>query len=215
MKRAFTLAEVLITLGVIGVIAAITIPSVIKHYQKQAWTTQLKKSYTILNQAILMYMADQGITTLESLNSDLRDLNVLKKYIKSTDIRKMENYKYTYLNSNVEQSDLDGRDALIMADGTILFKTTSNTYIIDINGNKGPNKYGRDIFQFVFLSSKLYPKGSYELSKLLYELSDKSGVNPNSRNWSSGTSLYNCRTDKESKGAGCSARIIEKGKMDY
>lgn len=215
MKRAFTLAEILITLGVIGVISAITISSVIKYYQKQTWVTQLKKSYTTLNQAILMYMADQGITTLESLNSDLRDLNVLKKYIKTTDIRKMTNYKYTYLNSNDEQSDYDGKDALIMADGSILFKTTTSTYTIDINGIKGPNKIGRDIFQFVFLSSKLYPKGSTELSKLLYEIYDKNNVNINSRNWRNGTQLYNCRTDKDSQGKGCSARIIETGKMDY
>ncbi len=39
----FTLAEVLITLGIIGVIAALTLPNLIANYQKKVWATQLKK----------------------------------------------------------------------------------------------------------------------------------------------------------------------------
>lgn len=42
-KRAFTLAEVLITLGIIGVVAALTLPSVITNYQKKQTVEQLKK----------------------------------------------------------------------------------------------------------------------------------------------------------------------------
>ena len=45
---AFTLAEVLITLGIIGVVAAMTMPSLIVNYQKQQTVTRLKKSYNIL-----------------------------------------------------------------------------------------------------------------------------------------------------------------------
>ena len=43
MKKGFTLAEVLITLGIIGVVAAATIPSLITAYQKRATESQLKK----------------------------------------------------------------------------------------------------------------------------------------------------------------------------
>ena len=42
-RAAFTLAEVLITLGIIGVVAAMTMPSLITNYQKKVWTDQLKK----------------------------------------------------------------------------------------------------------------------------------------------------------------------------
>ena len=44
-QRGFTLAETLITLGIIGVVAAITIPNLITNYQRRAWTAQLQKRH--------------------------------------------------------------------------------------------------------------------------------------------------------------------------
>lgn len=58
MKRAFTLAEVLITLGIIGVVAAITLPSVIANYQKEETVAKLKKTYSVVNQAILQSIVE-------------------------------------------------------------------------------------------------------------------------------------------------------------
>ena len=54
MKKAFTLAEVLITLGIIGVVAAITIPSLITKYHRHIAETKLKRFYSTMNQAIKM-----------------------------------------------------------------------------------------------------------------------------------------------------------------
>lgn len=51
MKKAFTLAEVLITLGIIGVIAAVIIPTLIANYQKKVLETQYKVAVTTLSQA--------------------------------------------------------------------------------------------------------------------------------------------------------------------
>ena len=51
-KIAFTLAEFLITLGIIGVVAALTLPSVIERHQKLETVTKLKKAYSTLSQAI-------------------------------------------------------------------------------------------------------------------------------------------------------------------
>lgn len=59
-KNAFTLAEVLITLGIIGVVAAMTIPSLIADYRKDVTETRLKKFYSIMNQAILQSVNDNG-----------------------------------------------------------------------------------------------------------------------------------------------------------
>ncbi len=59
-KNGFTLAEVLITLGIIGVVAAITMPSLIKHYQQQVVISRLKKFYTNINQAIKMSEVENG-----------------------------------------------------------------------------------------------------------------------------------------------------------
>ena len=59
-KSAFTLAEVLITLGIIGVVAAMTIPVLIQKHNNQVVETRLKKVYTVMNQAILMSEAQNG-----------------------------------------------------------------------------------------------------------------------------------------------------------
>ena len=61
-KGAFTLAEVLITLGIIGVVAALTLPSLIQKYQDQVLENQLKKMYSTISQGIQKAMADDGVT---------------------------------------------------------------------------------------------------------------------------------------------------------
>lgn len=63
-KVAFTLAEVLITLGIIGVVAAITLPILIQKYQKQVWVNQLKKSVSTWDNGFKMMLADAGTDNL-------------------------------------------------------------------------------------------------------------------------------------------------------
>ncbi len=57
-KAAFTLAEVLITLGIIGVVAAMTLPTLIQNYQDKATVSRLKKVYSELSQAYMMAYKD-------------------------------------------------------------------------------------------------------------------------------------------------------------
>ena len=58
--KDFTFAEVLITLGVIGIVAALTLPSVIQNYQKKITVERLKKTYSTLAQAIQMSVKDNN-----------------------------------------------------------------------------------------------------------------------------------------------------------
>ncbi len=58
--QAFTLAEVLITLAIIGVVAALTIPTLVSNYQKTQYVTQLKKFYSTFNNGMKTYMASMG-----------------------------------------------------------------------------------------------------------------------------------------------------------
>lgn len=60
MKNGFTLAEVLITLGIIGVVAAMTLPALIQNNRNSVVETRLKKFYTTFNQAIMLAEADYG-----------------------------------------------------------------------------------------------------------------------------------------------------------
>lgn len=59
-RTAFTLAEVLITLGIIGIVAALTIPALMNNIQDKEFKTKLKKEYSVFNQALLMIKNDYG-----------------------------------------------------------------------------------------------------------------------------------------------------------
>ena len=59
-SAAFTLAEVLITLGIIGVVAAMTMPSLMQHYKRQQATARIKKFVSVINQALISAENDLG-----------------------------------------------------------------------------------------------------------------------------------------------------------
>ena len=59
-RAAFTLAEVLITLGIIGVVAAMTMPTLIMQHQKKVFATRVKQTYSIISNALLSSVADNG-----------------------------------------------------------------------------------------------------------------------------------------------------------
>ena len=59
-RFAFTLSEVLITLGIIGVVAAMTIPVLIGKYQKMVYYTQFRKGAAQLENALKLYALDKG-----------------------------------------------------------------------------------------------------------------------------------------------------------
>lgn len=63
-KQAFTLAEVLITLGIIGIVAAMTLPNLIANYQKKIYVNQLRKTVSIVEQGFHKRMADLEVTDL-------------------------------------------------------------------------------------------------------------------------------------------------------
>lgn len=57
---AFTLAEVLITLGIIGIVAAMTLPTLIKNNQRKETEARLQKAYSTISQAFLSAQAKHG-----------------------------------------------------------------------------------------------------------------------------------------------------------
>ncbi len=59
-KAAFTLAEVLITLGIIGIVAALTMPALIGNYRKKQTVVQLKKIYSAMSQSVQMSQSNYG-----------------------------------------------------------------------------------------------------------------------------------------------------------
>ena len=57
---AFTLAEVLVTLGIIGIVAALTMPSLINNSQNRELQSALNKNYSVISQALDLMKADIG-----------------------------------------------------------------------------------------------------------------------------------------------------------
>lgn len=60
MKKSFTLAEVLITLGILGVVIAMTLPSIVANYKRKVTVNKLKKFYTVMSQATNMAIVENG-----------------------------------------------------------------------------------------------------------------------------------------------------------
>ncbi len=282
MKKytAFTLAEVLITLAIIGVVAALTIPTVITNYQKKMYVTQLKKSYNMFTNGFRTMMAKEGVTKLSDTalwakmpenssvfyQSQLFDESgqnfktEFEKTFKIISLQNSSNYLKNYdskieaLNAKVEDEPPGSiswffissfrSNFVVLADGTTLefslykqpqtascggqkcrslseFRKSRNTsskfweYVgtisIDVNGIKGPNKLGRDYFNF-FISNdgSLVPDNGIEYAiysgknndykkNITYWNSEEGSLDKNN----------NCSTKNKSFGYGCAARIME------
>ena len=105
MKRkrlsGFTLAEVLITLAIIGVVAALSIPAVISNSQQQEFKTGLRKAVSVLNSAITMNMALDGESPYDNANLFgylIKHMSILKTYTR------LPYYTYTMRNKNGSSS---------------------------------------------------------------------------------------------------------------
>ena len=170
-KSGFTLAEVLVTLGIVGVVAAMTLPTVIANYQKQVTESKLKKVYTVLNQAFKLSETQHGeyqhwenaedIGANEYFNKYLHPyMKVLKvcnsyrdcNYKTNTPWKTIKGieYQYEFLGNN-------SRVAFILTDGTLInifvksgssLEHIDNKIFVDLNGGEGVNTFGKDVFIF-------------------------------------------------------------------
>ena len=61
MKKGFTLSEILITLTIVGVVAALTVPAVMKNYRNKMYTAALQKTYNQLSDATIAIMNDEHV----------------------------------------------------------------------------------------------------------------------------------------------------------
>jgi prepilin-type N-terminal cleavage/methylation domain-containing protein len=175
MKKAFTLAEVLITLGIIGVVAALTMPSLIANYKKRETVKRLKKAYSVLNQAMKLSEVENGDYEYWEDSRQLGAQNYLNKYwapyikgIKTCTTYKQCGYKSSqpFIFSNGGHSNLDviltsHRLPIITGDGMMYIigaNTGSalpfNVMAVDINFYKPPNQYGKDLFIFMRVTGK-------------------------------------------------------------
>ncbi len=134
---AFTLAEVLLTMTIIGVVAAMTIPTL--HYQrvKKEYTTKLKNFYSRMDNAILDMETDYG---------SFRDL-------RKPDNGKGYDWYMKYIDPYVGHQYVKDGNKVFYSDGSLLTTFYSGVCLdvdYDVNGLKGPNREGYDMFRFLF-----------------------------------------------------------------
>lgn len=240
----FTLAEVLITLSIIGVVAALTIPTLINNYQKRQYVTQLKKQYSLANQVLQRLAYDNGGTSslaqtgLFGAGKTVELGDIFSSYYKVTKNCKNSTEEvcfppycsfYNGVGAGENVNDYDTIYKFVAADGASIAiasyynncsydiglndasptKNVCADLYIDLNGLKGPNSLGRDVFFFYITSNKspiLYPRGGFE------DNGGKSGTTQGDRYWKAGGYC----TDSNKGGRWCAGRVIDEGwEMNY
>lgn len=158
--KAFTLSETLITLGIIGIVAAMTLPSLIEKHQKQETSAKLKKFYTTMNQAVMMSEIDNGDMRFWDFNTEGYKVDGKKDHAKVSELcenffnRYLKKYlKYYSYEKGLNTSDENGAtifttNRIIFYDGTIAYLNAGSCYdlFFDTNGDRKPNQNGRDRF---------------------------------------------------------------------
>lgn len=207
---SFTLAEVLIVLGIIGLIADMTIPTLQQNIEEKAAVTKLQKAYSTFSNAYRMVVAESGPASEWNLLPEDPDssnlafdnfepyLNLIKKC--GTGEGCFPNVCYKFLNGTASDININNdnlRAKGILADGSVfamLSGGVSITLYVDINGDKPPNQWGRDFFEFRIIGSEIIPTGTQKFNEQ-FETT--------------------CKDSKTQKGYYCAAWVIYNGNMDY
>ena len=214
VKFAFTLAEVLITLGIIGIVAAMTIPTLITNYHKKQTVTKLQKAISVLNQAYKLSYDDVGepsITESYNIGSDEYFKTYWAPYIKTSlfctsyeQCGYKEAFPWHDLNNNVIRIGVvvnNRRATFYTPDGFLYVIFTASgpaenlladsNVFVDINGGTGPNVIGKDLF----------------ILQRVQE--DGGGIRPFGGRYSNSALDVNC--SKNGNGYGCAEKIRRAG----
>ena len=214
VKLAFTLAEVLITLGIIGIVAAMTIPTLITNYHKKQTVTKLQKAISVLNQAYKLSYDDVGepsITESYNIGSDEYFKTYWAPYIKTSlfctsyeQCGYKEAFPWHDLNNNVMRIGVvvnNRRATFYTPDGFLYVIFTASgpaenlladsNVFVDINGGTGPNVIGKDLF----------------ILQRVQE--DGGGIRPFGGRYSNSALDVNC--SKNGNGYGCAEKIRRAG----
>ena len=189
VRLGFTLAEVLITLGIIGVVAAMTIPNLIANYRAHQLSSRFLESYSIIQQVFKQMEADD-ISLLPTDYNTGSYYKTFMKYLQApTDCGLGGNiglsagnkkpkpcFKSNAGNTDVPYKTLDGKTnawSSLFDDGQIALQNGSlllfenniieqRVYVsVDLNGyNNKPNRWGYDLFTFQLKDGELKTMGA-------------------------------------------------------
>ena len=235
MKKAFTLAEVLITLGIIGVVAALTLPAVIQNYQKRSLEVATKKFYSVITQAVKQYMTDEGIddlrgSSLSVSDDDSEEIELaktdefFKKYLNAQiceDGCFADNYKKQSGDISMDvgiSSEWEGPiGRYLLPDGMVVDaygyffgdRSSPGVLYVDVNGKKGPNKIGYDLW-----SMSVFYDGVIDEGALTPECRKKGDCIWDTPKGARDRRFNDCKSGNDY--GGCFGHFLENGfKFDY
>ncbi|MFH0703265.1 MAG: type II secretion system protein [bacterium] len=182
-KKGFTLAETLMTLALVGVLAATTMGIILPTIQDAQYKTEYKTVYSELDQATKMIMMDNG-NSLKGVflsNANMRNkynqyLNFIKtcenglsfgncwhkmdgssKLLNGAPITSWSDYAGAILNNGALLRIVSSSSNCTAVDGSLL---KCGYMYLDINGFKGPNTMGKDIQLVQILENGIKPAGA-------------------------------------------------------
>ena len=216
-SKAFTLAEVLIALVVIGIIVAITVPNIVQSTQKKELETGFKKQYSALKQAIVKIKQEDYKDFIYDEYGNKFKTRLASQYIELKDcgsissntgcvLRNNDNTfsYYKTLNGNTLNRGLFDDGSFISNDGAIFFieQGTQSEYAgyivsIDVNGyQKKPNRMGKDLFMFQITSNgNVLPMGAK--NTFFYNQRNNYCSKTSTNEWNGHTCAYFAVTDKD------------------
>ena len=189
-SAAFTLAEVLVTLGIIGVVSAMTVPTLMQNYQRQSYVTQLHKVYNELSQALLRYQTDKNAINFKEagLSGSEAYTEFQKNYFKAVQdcgTTQTPCFASSYKKMSGSSTNFKCKyGCMSLASGAAIGgygNGTNGVYeiVVDVNGQKGPNIFGRDAFTMYI----------YTAQNVIDDLALKNPDDMNDSTWDSESSV--------------------------
>ena len=200
-KQGFTLAEVLVTMGIIGVVAAITMPTLTGSSNSKQLQAQFNTAHSLLSQAVYTVAGQKGPglkvlygTFANNTYANAGEItNLIYRQLKtdgrcSYNVSEIQNYNGTKSGDAVYIDRGTKAPNTRLANGMCVNVTVCANEInitIDTNGTKKPNKLGHDIFFFdIDSSDQLHPKASEAFTEQDYQNALRQDANADTPNLS-------------------------------
>ena len=183
----FTMAEVLITLGIIGIVAAMTLPNLIGNYKMKTYEVAFKKQYALLQNTMNLLTVENGTNRCYTYHPEgsisyqyfTEDCAFFEQeLVKNLNLHKLNNDDFKDKYAKKEEALAQGGQSINSYCSYDAFLDSSKSYfsndgaffmfyrqyiILDVNGERVPNRWGYDLFMLGWSNHNKYEDASSNL----------------------------------------------------